>query len=81
MADQADYLRYHLCDLTEVGTCGRTRFGEEVLDQTQANVVAHAVKLLVDLWVVELVVFAQLSNNGAIGERNELSADLVDPRP
>jgi hypothetical protein len=78
---QRGYLGYHLCHLSEVGAGWCARLGKEVFDQTQADVVAHAVQLLVDLGVVELVVFAQLGDDGAIGERDELGADLVDPRP
>jgi hypothetical protein len=78
--------RTHLGDdlgrLAEVGARDwRRGLGEEVLDQPQADVVAHPVQLAVNLSVVAGEVAAQLRDHGAVGERDELGGDLVDLCP
>lgn len=52
--------------------------GEVVLDQAQADVIAHLVELLVDLDVVALVVLAQLGDDGAVGQGDEFGVHLID---
>lgn len=59
----------HLCGFTKVGApAHRVRLGQVVLDQTETNVVAHLIQLLVDLDVVILKVLAYLRNDGSVGE-------------
>lgn len=52
------HLRYHFSRLLEVGTSSGVGLREEVLDQTESDVVAHSIKLPVDFGVVALVVLA-----------------------
>lgn len=69
----------HVCGLAEVATPPHgVGLGEVVLDQAQADVVAHIVQLLVHLHVVALVVLAQLGDDGSVGQDDELGVDLVD---
>jgi hypothetical protein len=73
------YLRYHVGCFAEVGaTLHGIRLGKIILNQPQANVIAHLIQLPVDLGIVVLVVFAQLCDDGAIGQGDQLSIDLVD---
>lgn len=53
------YPRDHVCRLAEVGTALHgIRFGEVVLDQSQANVVPHLVQLLIYFRIVAIKVSA-----------------------
>lgn len=76
------YLGYHLSGFLKVrAPAHRVGLGKVVLDQAKPNVVSHLVQLLVDLNVVTVVVFAQLGNDSAVCEYDELRVDLVDARP
>lgn len=71
------YLRDHLSNLPEVGASWCAGLGQEILDQTYPNVVAHLLQLFVDFRVVVFVVFTQLRDDRAVCEGDELGADLV----
>ena len=49
-------LRDHVCCLSKVPALSETGFGKKVLDESDADVVAHLLELLVDLCVVVLEV-------------------------
>ena len=82
MPDLYSYLGDHLCCLPKVRTSSHgIRFRQVVLDQPQANVVAHLIQLLVDFGVVAVEIFAQLCDDCAVRQDDELRVDLVYPRP
>lgn len=81
-------LEPHPCDrfsrLPEIRARPEVRLGEEVLDQPDADVVAHAVELGVDGGVVgfgggggEGEVAAELGDDGAVGEGQDFDVDLL----
>ncbi len=73
----------HLRRLAEIAAGPAVGFGEEVLDQAEADVVAHAVELGVDGRVVGFVgrvgegeVAAELGDEGAVGEGQDFDVDF-----
>lgn len=75
-------LRNHICRFPEIGTpIHGIRFREVVLDQSQPNVVTHLVELFVDLDVIALVIFAQLRNDRAVGEGDQLGVNFIYSTP
>mmetsp|Transcript_9243 Transcript_9243/g.21390 ORF Transcript_9243/g.21390 Transcript_9243/m.21390 type:complete len:222 (+) Transcript_9243:78-743(+) len=72
-ADTRDDLR----GFAEAPAARDPRLGKELVDEPEANVVAHLLQLAVHL-VHVLVVANEVGHEGAIGEREELGADLVE---
>ena len=75
----------HLGRLAEVAALAGVGFGKEVLDEAQADVVAHAVELGIDGGIVGFAggvrhgeVAAELGDDGAVGESDDLGVDFVD---
>lgn len=67
--------------VSEITASLKSGFGEEVLDQAHAYVIAHFVKLLVDFGIFVVKIRAQLSNHGAVSQGHKLRIDLVDVGP
>lgn len=70
--------------LAERTACPRVGFGEEILDQAEADVISHAVEFGVDGDVVGFIgrvwqseVAAELGDDGAVGEGDDFGIDLV----
>lgn len=78
---QGEYLGYCLCRLSEINASLQTRFGEEILYQSHANIVAHLIKLLVDFAVLVVEIGAELGNNRSISQCYELRVDLINVGP
>lgn len=81
MSHTKPYFRYHFSGFPKVRTGTSVRLRQEILYETQANVVAHLVELPVYFKVVTVEVFAKLCHHCTVRERDKLRIHFVDPRP
>lgn len=61
---------------SEILTPADAGAGQEILNQTHANVITHLVQLFIDLLII-LIVFTKLCDQGPVGQREQLRVHLL----
>lgn len=70
------YFCYLISRFSKITTPGHTGLCQEVFNETNTDIVAHLLKLLINLSIIVFVVRTQLRHDCAICECDEFSIDL-----